>query len=140
MQEKKIPPLKTQNDFLNWLFEEFKVPESSQNEITKRYAQIPEICDFEYLASCVIQQYTSRDTLPGPKWLMYRFVERDKVQNQKKHIPAVFGTTCEAVQQRMENREAFLSNYQECQNAMRKCMAHYEHITGRKIRRSSLCS
>ncbi len=136
MKREKLPPLKTRDDFVNWLFEEFKVPESKQIEIKKRYDTMPEICDFNYLADCVLEKYASRDTLPGPKWLMYQFVEREKEQKKKNHIPATFGNTCEAIRVKEDSTAFFEANFDACHSAMRECMAKYEAISGRKLRRT----
>jgi len=136
MKRVNLPPLKTRDDFVNWLFGEFKVPESKQIEIKKRYDTMPEICDFNYLAVYVLEKYISRDTLPGPKLLMYQFVEREKEQKKKNHIPVTFGNTCEAIKAKKESRAFFEANFDACQDAMRECMAKYEAISGRKLRRT----
>ncbi|MCM1339994.1 MAG: hypothetical protein NC191_10020 [Muribaculaceae bacterium] len=140
MQGKKIPSLKIRDDFVSWLFEEFKVPESKQLDIKGRSNEVPDNWDFMYLAECVKEKYISRNTLPSSTWLKMRLIEREEAQRQKNHIPATFGGTCEAIQNAKESNNYFKANYKECQNAMKACMAHYETITGRKLRRGEQCT
>ncbi len=70
----EAPKLNNLKEFLEWFYGEFKVPESSQFELSKKYAAIlpKENCDFGHLRNCILNEWRSKNTLPTAKWLNYR--------------------------------------------------------------------
>lgn len=120
----------TQDEFLMWLFEKFNMPESQYKDLTRIYGKsLPENSDFDILKNAVINEWRSPKTLPTTNWLCFRI--RPKKQANKELDPEI---------KKIKADKAFFNeNLEACQNAMKECMAHYEKLTGKKLRRPKQC-
>lgn len=122
-----------QDEFLMWLFEKFNMPESRYADLTRIYGKaLPENSDFEHLKSTVIKEWQTPTTLPTTNWLRYKACPQ-------KHKERGFGAPCEAIKAAKEAKAYFEANFEACHDAMKECMAHYEAISGRKLRRRQGC-
>lgn len=73
----EAPKLNNLKEFLDWLFSEYKVPESRQFKLSREYAEVlpKENCDFEHLRNCILKEWRCHKTksrLPFAHWLNYR--------------------------------------------------------------------
>ncbi len=114
--------LKTRVDFIEWLFDNFKVPESSQLQILSKYEGLKPDLDFEKLKETVLEEWKSNTTLPSCNWLNY---------NAKKHSKKYFGKLDPAVIKARKDKALHEFYFEECLATIRTGMNAYRKKLGK---------
>ena len=130
----EAPKLNNLKEFLEWLYSEFKVPESSQFNLSKEYAaKLPkENCNFEHLRNCILDEWRSKNTLPTAKWLNYRI--RPILQTAKNKT---LEETNEYLHDFRKHQEEVEKHRSELKELMRKNMNEYRKRWGLPIKEYS---
>ncbi len=118
----EAPKLNNLKDFLEWLFSEYNVPESSQFKLSKEYAaKLPqENCDFEYLKKCIETEWKCHRTkskLPYTGWLNYHI---QPIPNKNNPTQKLLQEYREIGAQIDKNRPKIVAMIREKMNSYRK--------------------